>query len=249
MSRCIAIGPRRVARRPDPFREMFKAVKTSFLLVLSLACAAPAWSEDLSEQALEDWFNSDDDGLPFAVNEGELEFLGQPPPKPVHHHHNILVISPRSLYDGWVRVKQCHENLDRVERAQVMFHKQRSRDLVVRFAENIERAWVEDSSVQLINVGQGARLCIELETQALRSNGDGTYTLRNGPFLRRFLDGYYPMHVSMDIIFVSKILRFLNVSPKMQEGFRVWHASDSVHYDTWFKGKLTTEIQFVIGTP
>jgi len=228
---------------------MLRAIKTSFLLGLLLACAAPVWSEDLSEQALEDWFNSDDDGLPFAVNDGELEFLSQPPSKPVHHHHNILVISPRSLYDGWVRVKQCHENLDRVERAQVLFHKQRSRNLVVRFAENIERAWVEDSSVQLTNVGQGARLCIEVETQALRSNGDGTYTLRNGPFLRRFLDGYYPMHVSMDIIFVSKVLRFLSISPQMQKGFRVWSTSDSVHYDTWFKGRLITEIQFVIGAP
>jgi len=231
------------------FRTMLKAIKTSLLLGLFLVGMSPAWSQDISEKALEDWFNSDDDGLPFEVNEGNLEFLDQPPLKPVHHHHNILIISPRSLYDGWVRVKQCHENLDRVERAQVVFHKERSRDLVVRFAENVERAWVEGSSVQLINVGQGARLCIELETQALRSNGDGTYTLRNGPFLRRFLDGYYPMHVSMDVIFVSKVLKFLTINPPLQKGFRVWHTSDSVHYDAWFKGRLTTEVQFVIGTP
>ena len=75
---------------------------------------------------------------------------------------------------------------------------------------NIEQSWVEDNTVQLRNVQENARLCVQAWTRALKSNGDGSYSLRNGPFMRRFLDGYYPMRVSMQIDYASSGLQLID---------------------------------------
>lgn len=217
-----------------------------FILTLSVSALA---AREPTEEELEKWLNSDEPDLEqqaLDVNEGELEFLPQLPAKTVHHHHNTIIISPRSLYDGWVYLKQCHENLDQVALAQVVFRKDRARKLKVRFAENIGRAWVEGPTIQLKDVGKDARLCLELETRSLENLGDGTLVIRNGPYMRRFLDGYYPMHVSVDVIYTSKLIQLLSTTPEMQDGFRVWHSDNSVHIDSWFKGRLSTEIHFIV---
>lgn len=224
-------------------------MRCAFLLFILVLSASVVTAREPTEEELEKWFNSDEPDMEqqaIEVNEGDLEFLPQLPSRAVHHHHNTIIITPRSLYDGWVNLKQCHENLDQIGLAQVVFRKDRARKLKVRFAENIGRAWVEGPSIQLKDVGKGARLCLELETRSLESLGDGTFVIRNGPYMRRFLDGYYPMHVSVDVIFASKVIQFLSVTPEMQNGFRVWHNDNSLHIDSWFKGRLSTEIHFFV---
>jgi hypothetical protein len=62
--------------------------------------------------------------------------------------------------------------------------------------------------------------------------------------MRRFLDGYYPMHVSMDISFGGTGLQFIGIRPPEQQGFTVREDVDAVHLDTWFEGRLKTELQF-----
>lgn len=221
----------------------------AFLMFILALSAGTLVAREPTDEELEKWFNSDAPDLEqqaLDVNEGQLEFLPQLPAKAVHHHHNTIIITPRSLYDGWVQLKQCHENLDQIGLAQVVFRKGRVRKLKVRFAENIGRAWVEGPSIQLKDVGKGARLCLELETRSLVNLGDGTLMIRSGPFMRRFLDGYYPMHVSLDVIYASKVIQFLSVTPEMQKGFRVWHNDNSLHIDSWFRGRLSTEIHFML---
>jgi hypothetical protein len=39
-------------------------------------------------------------------------------------------------------------------------------------------------------------------------------------------------------------LLFADITPNDRKGFKVWKGDNSVHYDTWFKGKLNTEIRF-----
>ena len=48
------------------------------------------------------------------VNEGDLDFIPGPSQGVVHHHRSRIFISDTSLLDGWVRLEQCHVNLDRV---------------------------------------------------------------------------------------------------------------------------------------
>ncbi|KPK39016.1 MAG: hypothetical protein AMJ69_06860 [Gammaproteobacteria bacterium SG8_47] len=200
---------------------------------------------------MERWFASDDPAPPELstahVNEGDLVFLTRAPQKAVHHHRSALTIMRASLTDGWVRMQQCHTNLDRVARAQIVFRQDRIRDLHIDTWDNIENAWVEGASVQLTNIQTDARLCLSAWTRALFNNEDGTYTLYNGPFMRKFLDGYYPMRVSMDVDFADTDLQLLYVSPQEQEGFQVSTVGSKVSFDAWFEGRLKTEFHFSKG--
>lgn len=191
----------------------------------------------------------DDVRRALEVNDGELEFLAQPPDKPVHHHHNRITIDAHSLTEGWVRLQQCHEHMDPFQRVEVVFDAQRARGLRVVTAHNIARAWVEGASVQLADVTAGARLCLELESRALTREADGSYTLRNGPYMRKFLDGYYPMRVTMEVRYPQDRLRFADIQPQPQPGFRVDAGADHVAIEAWFAGRLHTRLRFVPNTP
>ncbi len=215
-----------------------------------LFCMQPGMlvADDPSMAELERWLESDELVPPSVstdqVNEGALVFLSQRPARQVHHHQNHLVIDAASLLNGWVRLRQCHDHLDRVPRAQIMYNRERIRDLQITASGNIEQSWVEENTVQLRNVQKNARLCVQAWTRALKSNGDGSYSLRNGPFMRRFLDGYYPMRVSMQIDYAASGLQLVAMKPEQQEGFDVTAQNGRLAFDAWFEGRLKTEFVF-----
>ncbi|MFP3873149.1 MAG: hypothetical protein ACLFV1_01735 [Thiohalophilus sp.] len=215
---------------------------------LLLLAGGPLASQEPSREELERWFESDDPHPPGQsaanVNEGSLVFLRQPPDKPVHHHDNKLVINALSLATGWVWMQQCHDNMDEFGRVQVLFKKGRVRDLAITRDENISESWVEGNSVQLRNVQSGAQLCVSGWTRALESREGGRFTMQNGPFMRKFLDGYYPMRVSMDIDYRGTGLQLVSVSPQQQNGFEVDERTEGVSFDAWFEGRLNTELMF-----
>lgn len=207
------------------------------------AAAAP------SAEELERWFESEDPAPPRGtsiddVNGGSLDFLEHRPRRPVHHHQNALAIHASSLRDGWVRLSQCHHNLDPVSRVEITFREGRVRDLTVRETRNIGSAVVDRANVRLENVQPGASLCLDAWTRALRQQEDGTYSLRSGPFMRKFLDGYYPMRVSMTIDYGDAGLDPVAVSPLAQDGFRVEQGAGELSFDAWFEGRLVTEVTF-----
>lgn len=211
-------------------------------------CPATLPANEPSMTELERWLESDEPLPPSVstdhVNEGALVFLEQHPSKPVHHHQNHLTIDTASLRNGWVRLEQCHDHLDRVPLAQITYNRERIRDLQVTTSKNIEQSWVEGHTVQLRNVQENARLCVNAWTRALKANGDGSYSLRNGPFMRRFLDGYYPMRVSMKIDYAASGLRLIAMKPERQQGFDVIERDGSLTFDAWFEGQLRTEFLF-----
>jgi len=178
------------------------------------------------------------------VNEGILNFLQSPPAKPMHHHQNVFRIDADSLNSGWVYLLQCHDHLDAVPRAQITFREGFVRDLKLDTFSRIERAWIEGASVQLVNVQPGARLCLSALTRALRHAGNGYYNLYSGPYMRKFLDGYYPMRVTLDIEYPPHFLKLLDISPPEQPGFQHIESPGSIHLDAVFEGQLTTLIQF-----
>lgn len=190
------------------------------------------------------WFDDDFEARIAKVNDGDLVFLTKPPLKPVHHHNSRITLDSDSLDNGWVTMIQCHSNLDAVHRTQVMYHQTRARDLSILSYENIEEARVEGHTVQLTDVEHGASICIRARTRTLEFNEDGSFSLRGGPFMRRFLDGYYPMRVSMNIEVPREYLRFVDTRPQQQDGFKVRETAEGIHVDTWFEGKLFTEVRF-----
>ncbi len=207
-------------------------------LLLTALCALPVFAEPAE----------DEDELLFKsaaeVNEGELRFLAEPPARPIHRHENRITITESSLEDGWVRLNQCHENLDPMPDVQVAYREGRVRNLRVTRAENIGQSWAEAHTVQLRNVQRNAVLCIEAETRALWHVGDNHYLLANGPYMRRFLDGFYPLRVSVQVRVDTPKLRFVEAQPEAQPGFHFWHHDNVVGYDTVFEGILNTVMRF-----
>lgn len=211
----------------------------TLLFAATLTLATPLAA---TEQQDLDWLENDLEARALAVNEGELSFLGDPPDTPVHHHANHIRISEASLRDGWAVLEQCHSHLDPVADIQITYRPGHIRALQITSFSGIEEAWVEGHTVQLRNVHSRARICIRGETRALTDLGDGLFSLRNGPFMRRFLDGYYPMRVSMTVGLDEAALRVVRVTPPAQEGFRVWQDEGGLHFDAWFEGILYTEV-------
>ncbi len=214
-----------------------------FVLIFSLLATASVGRE-YTQKELDDWFNAPPEASAADVNEGELVFLQRPPAKPVHHHHNHLIITDSTVADGWATLKQCHENLDKVPATQIVFREGRVRDLRLLSVTGVGKSWVEGSTVQLRDVGPDAKVCLALESKVLYPQPDGLYHIANGPFMRRFLDGYYPMRVSMEVEVKSKKLRFVDITPGRQDGFRVTVNPHLVKFDALFEGRLNTLLRF-----
>ena len=217
---------------------------TGLIVLLFVAVCIMGMKQSSEIEDWEQWFNDDSEARALAVNEGTLEFLSSPPDKPPHELHNKFTIRPQSLKDGWIDLVQCHENLDKVPDAQILYHGRRTRNITVLSSVGVERTWVEKNSVQLKNVTDNARVCIGAQVHSLYPNFDGTYSMRNGPFHRRFLDGYYPMRVTMDVALPEGQLSFGAITPMEQAGFSVEHDSHSMQVDALFVGELNIEVYF-----
>lgn len=220
----------------------------TFCLLCAITLSSLA-NEEMTREELEQWFNddSDNESRALAVNEGPLVFLEQIPKETPHHTSNTLHISESSLSTGWVTLAQCHAQLDAVAASQIVYRYKRMRNLAIDSTHGIQRAWIEGNSVQLSEAQKDAKLCISAEVGILHKTPKG-FVLRNGPFHRQFLDGYYPMRVTLDIHYPENRLTLREIKPSPQPGFSVKQASHRLLIDTWFEGKLNTEVHFSIIT-
>ena len=171
------------------------------------------------------------------INEGDLQFLTTPPKKPPHHHSTHIYISRESLNSGWVDNKQCHYNLDQVAALQIVFRKGHVRRLEITRTENIRKAWVEDHSVQVEDIGADAVICIRSQTLSIRTGVNGTYEWRGGPYMRRFLDGYFPMKVSLAIDYPADLLSLEMLAPP-EIKLRAVTLPGHIRISTLFEGRL-----------
>jgi hypothetical protein len=178
------------------------------------------------------------------VNEGALEFLASPPPGRAHAHSNRITLTASSLQDGWASLYQCHDNLDSVSSAQIVYNSERIRKLQVASVAGIGHARVEGHTIQLEDVSDTAGLCIHAESRVVHPLSAGRFVVRNGPFMRRFLDGYYPMHVTLEIRLPPGDWTLEQSLPAAQPGFAVTRRPDGIEADAWFEGKLVTEFYF-----
>jgi hypothetical protein len=227
-------------------RSGVKILQIFFLLFCGVILMLPV----LSTGAVDDWSEVEEEATlekrALEVNEGELQVLDRPPEAAAHHHQNRLMITEQSLNDGWVTMYQCHSNLDKVSASQIVYNKDRIRNINVLSSQNIGSARVEGHTVQLTDIMAESKICISADKKALHYD-KGRYYLKLGPFMRRFLDGYYPMHVQVEVCYPVS-MQLVSASPV--DALR--HTSGNTSYadiDLWVVGKLEIELVFISKRP
>jgi len=215
------------------------------LLALLLLCAPLLPAQELTPEELERWFEDDSRAHPydFHVNSGELEFLAVAPDKRVPHSHTRLHLTAQSLDDGWLELTQCHDDLDPVPLAEVVYSYREMRELHVMSAPGIGQARVEGQSVQLQDIERGATLCVAAQVRLLRREGE-EYVLRNGPFQRRFLDGYFPLRLTLELAYPAERLEVVDIEPQPQPGFQARQSAGRLTLEALFAGRLHTVVRF-----
>lgn len=216
------------------------------LYLLWLVPPCTTFAGEPSEEELERWFESDEQHYPFEKRGGDehLEFVTPDPAQRIPLSQTRLRLSPQSLQSGWAGIVQCHDRLDPVPDAEVVYRFRQMRELRITEASDIGHAWVEGQSVQLKDVGKSARLCVELEAKVLMGQDDGRYLLRYGPFQRKFLDSYFPMHVLLEVEYPQEKLKMEKISPPRTKGFEFRQAEGRVMVEAWVRGLLFIELLF-----
>ena len=236
-----ATGP--FSRAPDSF-----FLRCGWLLIAAMLHQPVVAQNDSLSAEERAWLEAEEPDTSH-VNEGELEiFLTPPAGGPFHHHQNRLTVTPESLSSGWVGLEQCHDHLDRVPRSEIAFRQGRARNLRITEASGIGKAWVEAHSVQLEDIVAQARLCLSGELKLISRLSDGRHILESGPYMRRFLDGYYPMKVSLSLLLQDVAATAVLVAPKPQNGLRPIKLSNGLQIESLFSGRLLFQFELT-GTP
>ena len=219
-------------------------VSIIFLFIFSLFFSPALLAKEyLSPAELEKWFNSDDELPTSKVNDGQLIFLTPNTTKNIFHSVINIIVDQNSIDNGWTKLTQCYSNLDPIHRTAVVYRKNLIKNLKVLSSKNIKLAKVSGNKVFLKDVTKGATLCIGANARNFYQNDDKSFSLINGPYHRKFLDGYFPYHLKLNIHYIPK-LKFIYGTPEQQPGFQVKQDSNSLLIDTLFKGRLKTEFRF-----
>jgi len=211
----------------------------TYLLLFALILSAPATLAGEPDD-FDQLFMIDE------VSEGQLRFLaaGQARSKNIHGHLNHITILESSLHSGWVQLQQCHTGIDPVSRAAITYQPDRIRNLRVTTVEHIDQAWIEGANVELKGVRPDAFLCISADTKAFSTDESGGFILRNGPYMRKFLDGYYPLRLELTVDYPANLIRYTHSVPEQQEGFDVFNGEGLIRINTLFEGRLMTNLFF-----
>ena len=213
-------------------------------VVLAAFIIDPVSAESMSEKQLEEWFNDDSDLSITDVNEGELAFIAPVTDKSILHSRSVLSITEKSLETGWVGLDQCYRNLDPVGKMDVVHYYKNIKQLKITDSGNIGEAKVDGQTIQLEDVSASAHICVQAEVQILEKTSQDTFVVSNGPYYRRFLDGFYPYHVTLIISYPADKLKYTRISPSPQPLFEVIQEPGKLLVDTWFEGILQIDIKF-----
>lgn len=212
------------------------AATLTVLIALAATSLATAQSND------EDW--PDGDAQALAINEGELVFIDPEKDRDALHADTLLELDSDSAQSGWVNMSQCYRNLDTIAKTEITWAYREMSALRVTRSDNIGAFDIGSQSLLLHDVESGASICVAARVRILRSLANGNFQLRQGPYHRRFFDGYYPYRVSLELRFASAGLRLLRIEPPAQPGFSVEPTADGIVIDAWFEGILQITAEF-----
>lgn len=193
----------------------------------------------------ESWVDDDSESRALQVNEGQLEFIAPIHDQSILHSDTHLWITNESMQTGWVKMQQCYRHLDALGRTDVVYAYREMKNLQVTRVEHIAQIRVKQNGVELGHVEKGAVLCVQADVKILQHLSDKIYGLQNGPYHRKFLDGYYPYHVSLMVHYSNNEIQLKQVVPEAQDGFNVTEKRDGLSIDSWFEGELRIGLEFL----
>ena len=210
------------------------------LFALLLAATLPA----TAMAAEDEWPEDSDEADVSRVSEGELRFIAPRPGAAILHADTRLRLDLASLQTGWVEMRQCYRHLDAIDKTEIVYAYREMEGLEVTQAHDIERYSVESRAVRIEGVGQGAKLCLQARVRILRRLSDTAFGLRQGPYHRRFLDGYYPYHLSLEVSYPRDRIRLVKIEPRPRPGFELVETADGLAIESWFEGEMRIELEF-----
>ena len=198
------------------------------------------------------WLESDMIDDNFHVNRGELTWVSPDKTQNQYRLENRIFLTPEAMKTGWVKFEQCHYQIDPINKIEVVYHTERSRNLKAIAFENIERVENQKASVVLIGVKKQAYVCIEGETLSFFPNQsleksqtkDATWTLKRGPYMRKFLDGYFPLQVTEEIHWSDTELQLNSPQDTKQLGKQIHIEGQQLNATYHFEGRLTLNYHF-----
>ena len=216
-----------------------------------LTCLLISWQVSLfaefSKEQLE-WLESDAEHPAFEVNEGDLEFLPRPADRVEHAQTMQITLTGESIESGWAVVDQCHRNLDSVPSLEIVFHRQRVRALQVVSFRNMRHAEAAGHRVLVSDIRPDSEICLSAESKILHpvagQRGQQIFRMVNGPFMRRFLDGYYPISLQLQVSYPQAMLEIRDVQPGSQPGWDIRYDAGRIHMNGRFEGRLKTTLLF-----
>lgn len=221
--------------------QTVKKTNTIVSLLLFILITNMAYGFTAEEER---WLNSDDDTDVSHINEGNLRFITTPVKENILHSVNRINISKESIDNGWVSLQQCYFNLDKINKVTISYQYRFIKNLKLTSLKNIKSGVIHKQNIELIDVKENAELCMKADVRIFYQNPDLSYSLVNGPYHRRFLDGFYPYHLSLFINYPENLLTFLKSKPQQQKGFSVTHQDNKLIIDSIFEGILNTELIF-----
>lgn len=221
------------------FARPYRKVSIVLLgLLFPLMLAAAETSADDS------WPDEDSESRAAQVNEGELNFIAPVHDQSILHSDTHLWLSAESRQSGWVKMRQCYRQLDAIGKTDVVYAYREMKNLRVIRTKKIARVRVKPQRVELENVEKDAELCVEAEVKIFQRLSDSTFAVHNGPYHRRFLDGYYPYRVSLTVHYADDEMQLEQIAPEPQAGFYLTKNPGELNIDSWFEGELRIMLVF-----
>lgn len=174
--------------------------------------------------------------------EGELRFLAERPDPGAYHYQSRVNITSDSLTTGVAILNTCHRALDPNGRIVIQFNPERVQDIRITEFKGMGDAQVQGNKVELRDVQRGATICIDLRSRVLDEVSPGQWRLRAGPLMRRYLDGYLPMHAQLQVQWPDGLLQVTSQEPVNQAGALLHTRSNGATWELTFAGRLSTHM-------
>ncbi|MCU0926478.1 MAG: hypothetical protein MUF44_10690 [Hydrogenophaga sp.] len=187
--------------------------------------------------------------LDDVAREGELRFLAIRPDPGAYWYESRVQIGEDSLRTGIVQLSTCHRQLDPNHRIVIAFNPDRVQSIRVVSSDGVGRAEVQGHRVEMADVQRGGHICIDLHSRILDRLDERSWRLNAGPLMRRYIDGYLPMHARLAFHWPDGLLQVRETRPAAQPGVRIGVNGAGAELDLVFAGRMTATVDLVRGAP